>query len=165
MADSRAPKRLSRQQLQVMVRTLDRSRDRSSDDEMAEYAFAVEVWQGMLAGEWSLLDHFDLDGRHYIVVRRRPPEPSRQLSGRERCVVIDAICGRSNKAIAYRLGIAPSTVATYLRRALAKLGVRSRTELLRVIPHAALASESAEAAGPNQAGPGSGSGDAVLESS
>jgi DNA-binding CsgD family transcriptional regulator len=52
------------------------------------------------------------------------------LSGREQQVVLQAIQGHSNKLIAIELGLTESTVATHLRRALGKLGLRSRRELI-----------------------------------
>jgi DNA-binding CsgD family transcriptional regulator len=41
-----------------------------------------------------------------------------------------AAMGRSNKWIGYALGLAPSTVAGHLSSAVARLGFRSRTELI-----------------------------------
>jgi DNA-binding NarL/FixJ family response regulator len=48
--------------------------------------------------------------------------------------------GSHNKAIAFELGIAHSTVRVLLARAAAKLGVRSRTEVLErvALAHAGL---------------------------
>ncbi|MDP8903970.1 MAG: response regulator transcription factor [Chloroflexota bacterium] len=51
------------------------------------------------------------------------------LSARELDVVALVADGRSNDEIAARLGIAPSTVETHLRRMYERLGVASRTEL------------------------------------
>ena len=45
--------------------------------------------------------------------------------------------GKSNKLIAYELGIAPSTVATHIASAKRKLGVRTRVELIALGCHAA----------------------------
>jgi DNA-binding NarL/FixJ family response regulator len=53
------------------------------------------------------------------------------LSPREYEVVGFAVLGQSNKAIAYELGLSPSTVGVLLRRAAAKLGVRTAAELIR----------------------------------
>jgi DNA-binding NarL/FixJ family response regulator len=52
------------------------------------------------------------------------------LSAREQQVVLQASQGHSNKRIAIELGLTESTVATHLRRALGKLGLRSRRELI-----------------------------------
>ncbi|RYZ39533.1 MAG: LuxR family transcriptional regulator, partial [Myxococcaceae bacterium] len=52
------------------------------------------------------------------------------LSSREQQVVLQAIQGHSNKLIAIELELTESTVATHLRRALVKLGLRSRRDLI-----------------------------------
>ncbi len=95
---------------------------------------AVEAWKALVSGRWTLLDHFDHDGKRYIVaVRNDPVVPSfAELSPREAQVVAYAAQGHSNKLIAYELGIAPSTVAMHLSTAGAKLGAKSRVELIRV---------------------------------
>ncbi len=95
---------------------------------------ALEAWKALVSGQWSLLDHFDHDGKRYIVaVRNEPglPEHASDLSPREAQVVAYAAQGHGNKLIAYELGIAPSTVAMHLSTAALKLGARSRVELIR----------------------------------
>ncbi|HSQ66601.1 MAG TPA: helix-turn-helix transcriptional regulator [Polyangiaceae bacterium] len=94
---------------------------------------AVEAWKALVSGRWTLLDHFDHDGKRYVVaVRNEPQVPAAaDLSPREAQVVAYAAQGHSNKLIAYELGIAPSTVAMHLSTAAAKLGARSRVELIR----------------------------------
>jgi DNA-binding NarL/FixJ family response regulator len=84
---------------------------------------AIELWRGLVAGLWSLVDHFDSDGRRYLVAHRndpRTPDP-RGLTERERQIVAYADLGQSNKHIAYQLGLSPSTVAVHLARAREKL--------------------------------------------
>jgi len=94
---------------------------------------AVEAWKALVSGRWTLLDHFDHDGKRYIVaVRNEPQVPTAaDLSPREAQVVAYAAQGHSNKLIAYELGIAPSTVAMHLSTAAGKLGAKSRVELIR----------------------------------
>jgi DNA-binding NarL/FixJ family response regulator len=61
----------------------------------------------------------------------RPKPPSMNLlSQREREVVLRALRGQENKIIAHELRLAPSTVRVLLVRAAAKVGVRSRRELV-----------------------------------
>ncbi len=55
------------------------------------------------------------------------------LSARERQVLAYAKLGHHNKLIAYELGIGSSTVRVLLARAAAKLGVRTRRELLHAL--------------------------------
>ncbi|MBZ0119480.1 MAG: LuxR C-terminal-related transcriptional regulator [Sandaracinaceae bacterium] len=96
---------------------------------------ALELWKGLVSGQWSMVDHFDRDGRRYLVARKNEPAalPVPGLSRRERQVVGYAAMGRSNKHIAYTLGVAPSTVSAQLTSALSKLGVERREDLLRLL--------------------------------
>jgi DNA-binding NarL/FixJ family response regulator len=97
---------------------------------------AVAVWRALVAGRWTLVDHFDADGRRYLVARRSEPEPVlvtglARLTPREREIVAFVALGHTNKLIAYELGLAPTTVATHLASASAKLGATTRIELVR----------------------------------
>ena len=58
------------------------------------------------------------------------PSTEQSLTVRERDIVGRAARGESNKVIAYELGLAPSTISGHLTKAAAKLGVRSRVELI-----------------------------------
>ncbi len=92
---------------------------------------AVAAWKALVDARWSLVDHFERDGSHYLVAHRNDcqPAPMSLLTERERQVAALAAMGFSNKAIAYNLGIATSTVGVLMSRALARLGLRSRREL------------------------------------
>lgn len=57
------------------------------------------------------------------------PQPLSVLSNREREVCLGVLRGRKAEAIAADLSITPNSVVTYRRRAYAKLGVSSRTDL------------------------------------
>ncbi len=94
---------------------------------------ATQTWQAMIAGRWSLVDSFEQGGRRYYVAHPNQPRPATRgaLTAREAQVVGAVAMGHSNQAIAYELGLSPSSVATHLRRARTKLGVSSRVELIR----------------------------------
>jgi DNA-binding NarL/FixJ family response regulator len=94
---------------------------------------ALAIWRALVAGRWSLVDHFDRDGRRYFLARRNDPSARGPdlLTRRERQVAGFAALGHSNKLIAYELGLSPSTIAAHLLVAAAKLGVRSRTALIQ----------------------------------
>jgi DNA-binding CsgD family transcriptional regulator len=81
---------------------------------------------------WTLAEHVDTDGKRFtLAVDNRPAPPSLELlSEREVQVVLWAAAGHANKVIAYELGLSASTVRVLLSRAAAKIGVRTRTELL-----------------------------------
>lgn len=57
--------------------------------------------------------------------------PAAELSAREAAVLRRKAAGHSAKAIAADLGISSKTVETYYARALDKLGLRSRVEVMR----------------------------------
>ncbi|PZR18660.1 MAG: hypothetical protein DI536_01910 [Archangium gephyra] len=91
----------------------------------------LEQWKVMVDGRWSLVDHFDRDGRRYYVARRNTPSLGADgLTLRERQVASFAALGHANKLIAYELGLSTSTVATHLSSAARKLGGSSRVELI-----------------------------------
>jgi DNA-binding CsgD family transcriptional regulator len=95
---------------------------------------ALGQWMGLVDGRWSLVDKFDTDGKRYVLARRNEPRVGGLglLTERERAVAFYAAMGRSNKHIAYDLGIAHSTVRVLLARAAAKLGVKTRDELVAI---------------------------------
>lgn len=128
-ASGEAAATTARKQLVSAAETLVRIRRRRS-----EYgARSVEAWKGLVDARWSLLDWFDSDGTSYIVAHRNDPSlaPLALLTERERQVVDLAALGLGNKMIAYELGIATSTVGVLVGRAVARLNVRSRQELIR----------------------------------
>jgi DNA-binding CsgD family transcriptional regulator len=107
-----------------------RGRERKTDP-----ARAAEAWRALVSGRWSLVDRFERDGRRYLVARANGhslPDP-RALSERERAVAHLAALGKPNKLIAYELGLADSTVASHLGRAIRKLGAKSRVDLVDVL--------------------------------
>jgi DNA-binding NarL/FixJ family response regulator len=82
-------------------------------------------------------DCFPLAGYQYVVLRLRPfsSTAARQerLSERERTVAQLAARGEPLKVIADNCAISLQAVSTYLTRAKRKLGVASRTELVRAM--------------------------------
>ena len=93
---------------------------------------ALALWKGLVQGRWTLVDHFDHDGRRYLMAKRNTPalRPWHTLTEREGQAVAYAAHGQPNKVIAYELGVALSTVAADLSRAAKKVGARSRLDLM-----------------------------------
>lgn len=94
---------------------------------------ALETWQALVCGRWSLVDWFDTDRRRFILAIPNPPHvwDPRGLNEQESQVVAFAALGESNKLIAYRLGLSQSRVSALLRAAMQKLCVKSRAQLAR----------------------------------
>jgi DNA-binding CsgD family transcriptional regulator len=97
---------------------------------------ALTLWRALVEGRWTLVDRFDSDGRRFVIARVNPWPSAAQahLTAGEVHVAELVLRGFSNKLIAYELGLSTATVGTHLSRALAKLGVRSRVELLALFP-------------------------------
>ena len=91
-------------------------------------------WKVLVEHRWSLLDHFDRDGRRFVLACRNAPAAlgGELLTPRERQVVLLAARGHSNKLIGYELGIATSVVGVLPRPSgQSPLGVKSRAALPR----------------------------------
>ena len=118
----------ARQALQLAARNIERARGTSRLDVPA----ALNLWKGLVASRWTLIDSFDAQGNKYIVARENVPHTHglSQLTLTERCVVTYAARGFSDKEIAYTLGISDSTVRVLVMRSVRRCGLRDRDELL-----------------------------------
>jgi DNA-binding CsgD family transcriptional regulator len=136
--------------LRQATRDIDRARSRKGRSDPLE---ALALWQGLLAGRWSLVERFDTDGRRFMLACRNEPglPASASLTRRQRQVVFYASLGLSNKEIAYALGLAENTISAHLSGGLARLRIKSRAELIRTsseLATAALAALAPQAARP-----------------
>ncbi len=117
-----------------IVRSIDRAR---ADDYRTGDDTVLDLWSGVIDGRWSLHDHVDTDGKRYVILVETdgtPPAQRGRLTSRELHVCQRAARGLTNKEIAYDLNVSLSSVATYLRRALEKLGIADRSELQALGP-------------------------------
>ena len=130
-AEGPAKNPTAREHLRASARSIDRARTKARGRD----AEALELWRGLVAGKWSLVDRFDSDGRRFLVARKNDPHVSdpRALTMRERQVLAYAAMGHPLKLIAYALGLSISTVAQHRERAMAKLGLKSQADLVRVV--------------------------------
>jgi DNA-binding CsgD family transcriptional regulator len=118
-----------RQALREAVTAMERARGPLRRRDPQE---AVGRWRTLVEAQWTLLDHFERHGKRYVVAVENAPMAAgpEALTDRERQVVATAAAGRTNKLIAYELGIRAATVRVLLSRAGRRLGVRTRAELL-----------------------------------
>lgn len=123
-----AEPRTARDELRAAALSLDRARVKLRKDP----ELALDTWKCLVSARWTLVDCFENDGRRYILAQENEPDPhaAPELSARERQVLANAALGRSNKEIAYALGLAHSTVRVLLARAARKLNATSRRELV-----------------------------------
>jgi DNA-binding CsgD family transcriptional regulator len=130
VADARdaAQGKSAREVLRQAVRRIDRARTRA---QRVDAEGALQLWEGLVDGRWSLVDHFDTDRRRFVVAVRNDPNvrDPRGLSLRERQVAEFFGMGRQVKEIGYILGLAPSSIADSLSDAQRKLGLESKAEL------------------------------------
>lgn len=134
-----------REKLREAVRRVDWARTAAG---RSEPDAAMDNWEGLVDGRWSLVDKFDTDGKRFVVaVKNDPafPDP-RGLAPRERQVAEFVGLGRTTKQIAYLLGVSLSAVTNCTGRAQQKLGLSSLTELASFFAPAGLRRKLAERA-------------------
>jgi DNA-binding CsgD family transcriptional regulator len=131
-AESIAISNHSLSSLAVAVKSREWARTRSGCRDVERF---TEAWKPLVSGRWSLVDKYEHGGRRFITACENAPTPTgfESLSPRERQVAALAELGRSNKVIAYELGLGHSTVRVLLARAAAKLGVSTRVDLVNQI--------------------------------
>lgn len=122
----------SRKALDVLQRAVARYESARGRLRRTDPDQALQLWQALVQGRWSLVDHMDTDDRRYIVAVRNPPgmEDPRGLTVREQQVAELLGAGRNSKETAYLLGVSTSAVNNAAARVQSKLGLRSRGELV-----------------------------------
>lgn len=92
---------------------------------------ALDLWRGLVAGQWSLVEHWERGGRRYVAAYANRPgvRDPRALGVTEQSVLRYLALGASNKEVGYSLGLPDKTVAWCVAQILKKLRVASRVEL------------------------------------
>jgi DNA-binding NarL/FixJ family response regulator len=113
-----------REALRRAVLARDRAR---SERGRADVDESLAAWGALVEGRWSLVDVFERGGKRWVVAVPNLPEvrDPRALPPVERAVFALLTRGRSNKSIAFELGIAEGTVAGHVREIRRKLGVEA----------------------------------------
>jgi DNA-binding NarL/FixJ family response regulator len=85
----------------------------------------------LVAGQWSLVDHWESDGRRYVAAysNRLGLRDPRGLTPTEQSVLRYLALGATNKEASYALGLSGKTVSNSVTQILKKLGLKSRVEL------------------------------------
>jgi DNA-binding NarL/FixJ family response regulator len=116
------------QALIAAVRGMERARGATMRRTPAD---ALALWQGLVAGQWSLVEHWESSGRRYIAAYCNPPgviDP-RALTSSESAVLRYVGLGATNKEIAFTLGISSSAVSNAITQLLRKLRCKRRIDL------------------------------------
>jgi DNA-binding CsgD family transcriptional regulator len=110
------------------VQRLEHARRRSASPEER-----LATWTALVDGRWSILETSESDGKRLLLAMKNEPRTfgMRALTKREKSVVAYVALGHSYKYIGYELGISAPTVSATVTRALRKLGIASRAELIR----------------------------------
>jgi DNA-binding NarL/FixJ family response regulator len=123
--------------------------DRESAERLA--ASGADAWVSMTLSLADLVDMIDdTPSAARLRPRAAPPRlqwPLSELSERELSVVGLIAAGQPAVEIATTLGISRHTVRTHVQNAMAKMGVRSRTQMLTVAVQAGLRARRADLAG------------------
>lgn len=135
-AEPRPAREALREAALARERARGRMRRRAPDE-------AIETWRALVEGRWSIVDRFERDGRRFLIAHENEHAVAgpTALTRREQQVVALAAMGRSNKLIAYELGVSSDAIGRYLATAVRKLGFASRTELARVLRAGWMSSE------------------------
>jgi DNA-binding NarL/FixJ family response regulator len=92
---------------------------------------APRFWQGLVEGRLRLIEHFESRQRRYYIASETSPEARAPgLDARERLLADIVGSGQSEKVAAYELGVGVGTASLLLKSTLAKLGLRSRVDLV-----------------------------------
>lgn len=128
--DAKTP--LAREQLRDAALVLDRARSRRGRTDPGQ---TLKAWKALVAGRWTIVDHFDTDQRRYLVAMVNPPELRLPLALEpdEARVAEYAAQGYSQKYIAYELGLDEAEVSRQLKSALAHLGLSRRADLVALV--------------------------------
>lgn len=123
-----AKEHVPRAALTAAVRAMDRARTKKV---RANPNDALELWQGLVAGEWSLVEEWEGSGKRYLAAYRNQPAllDPRALVASERAVLRYVTLGASNKEIAFTLGLPLGTVSSAITSILRKLRMKNRVDL------------------------------------
>jgi DNA-binding CsgD family transcriptional regulator len=91
---------------------------------------ALDVFERLGAQPWAERARAELRASGQRV-QRRPPAPTVDLTPQELQVALAIARGATNREAAARLFLSPKTIEFHLRNIYRKLGIRSRTELVR----------------------------------
>jgi len=114
--------------LSAAVRTLERERLAHESADEGE-----RLWDELLAGRWSVVEHLDRDGKRTLLLARTDGTDG-ALSPEEVDLLARLERGHSVKQISLDYRLAPSTVSERIGAAIGKLGFRTRAEYLRFAP-------------------------------
>jgi DNA-binding NarL/FixJ family response regulator len=96
---------------------------------------ALGLWRALVAGQWSLVDHWEHGGRRYVAAytNRNGLRDPRALTPTEQAVLRYLALGATNKELSYALGLPEKTASNAVSQILRKLRMKSRVELVTLL--------------------------------
>jgi DNA-binding NarL/FixJ family response regulator len=94
-----------------------------------------DVWENVCAGRWLLTQCSEANGRNQYVVFESQTKGIdwQRISGSDRKIITYSVNGLSGKEVAAKMKISEAQVSTRLAATARALGLRSRSELLRLV--------------------------------
>jgi DNA-binding CsgD family transcriptional regulator len=129
-ASGLAKERASQDELKAALARFDAARSRRRGIDPIE---GLAAHRALVEARWTLVNAYQSSGTRYVVARENQAAVRglAALTERERQIAVYVSLDRSTKEVAYALGITDSTVRVLLSRAMSKLRVRSREQLIR----------------------------------
>jgi len=95
---------------------------------------ALALWRGLVDGRWSLVDHWESDGRRFLAAYENPPGvvDVRRLAEWQQRILASFLRGATVREVAFRLGYTVQTVERTLSLAARLLRFRGRADLASV---------------------------------
>ncbi len=81
------------------------------------------AWRAFQRGEYAVVDRFELEGRSFVLARRR--DTTERLSHRSRRALELRAAGVALKVIAFELGVSPATVSRDIARSIVGAKIRN----------------------------------------
>lgn len=118
----------ARRALVAAVKAMERAR---TSAERSTPERALDLWQGLVAGSWSLVEHWESGGRRYLAAYENRPEfrDPRGLTPIEQSLLKYLALAATNKEIMYALGLPAGTVSAAVTQILRKLDLKRRVDL------------------------------------
>jgi DNA-binding CsgD family transcriptional regulator len=95
---------------------------------------ALSIWVEICADSWHCVSAMDIGDRRFAIMERKVVAATidwNRLTCHERQIVASLANDESQKAIGFKLGLAPSTVSGAVASAMRRLGMRSAAQMVR----------------------------------
>jgi DNA-binding CsgD family transcriptional regulator len=126
-AEGEAREPSNRDALSRAVRAFDHARSQRAGDADE----SLNAFEGLVAGQWSIVQSFESDGRRYLVAIQNQPGQmaAAALTGNEAHALLLRAQGLAYKLVCYELGLSESATHHLVQQGMRKLGIGRETDL------------------------------------